>query len=117
MVRAALLKSGRCSPSMFAFAKAQPRPQRRARRLPRPAARLQVPQQAQRREPPSAGLSAQFSVQAWAVLRGTPLQGRTAQTTTIERRDVGTTGTTGCSTTTTQRSDTTGTTTKQSTNC
>jgi hypothetical protein len=35
----------------------------------------------------------------------------------IENRDVGTTGSTGCSTTTKQTSDATGTTTKQQTNC
>ena len=35
----------------------------------------------------------------------------------IENRDVGTTGNTGCSTTTKQTSDATGTTTKQQTNC
>jgi hypothetical protein len=35
----------------------------------------------------------------------------------IENRDVGTTGSTGCSTTTQQTSDTTGTTTKQKTEC
>jgi uncharacterized protein YcfJ len=35
----------------------------------------------------------------------------------IENRDVGTTGGTGCSTTTKQTSDATGTTTKQQTNC
>jgi uncharacterized protein YcfJ len=35
----------------------------------------------------------------------------------IERRDVGTTGSTGCSTTTKQTSDATGTTTKQKTEC
>jgi hypothetical protein len=35
----------------------------------------------------------------------------------IENRDVGTTGSTGCSTTTKQTSDATGTTTKQKTNC
>lgn len=35
----------------------------------------------------------------------------------IENREVGTTGSTGCSTTTKQTSDATGTTTKQQTNC
>jgi hypothetical protein len=35
----------------------------------------------------------------------------------IENRDVGTTGSTGCSTTTKQKADATGTTTKQQTNC
>jgi hypothetical protein len=35
----------------------------------------------------------------------------------IENRDVGTTGSTGCSTTTKQTSDATGTTTKQKTEC
>ena len=48
---------------------------------------------------------------------GDAASGADQKNVVIKNRDVGTTGSTGCSTTTKQTSDATGTTTKQQTNC
>src|SRR4051812_42844120 len=48
---------------------------------------------------------------------GDAASGPDQRNVTIEHRDVGTTGSTGCSTTTQQKTDVTGSTTKQQTNC
>jgi hypothetical protein len=48
---------------------------------------------------------------------GDTASGPDQKSVVIENRDVGTTGSTGCSTTTKQTTDATGTTTKQQTNC